>query len=135
MRAQDFLEATRKKLLEIRLALYNTEVELEQEREVSRKLRMQLRAATDALNELQQQQTKNQVEGVQLRIQYDAMTKQYNSLINQMTTAKMYEIKCKIKIQSLEENLCQKDAIDKRLEQTLKEFERDSLHTITTIDQ
>ncbi|XP_020298505.1 uncharacterized protein LOC109862778 [Pseudomyrmex gracilis] len=95
---------------------------------------MQLRAATDALNELQQQQTKNQVESVQLRVKYDAMTKQYDSLMNQMTTAKMREIKCKLKIQSLEENLCQKNAIGKRLEQTLKEFERDTLRTITTID-
>lgn len=134
-RVQDALQMMQKELLETRHALYNTELELEKERRVSHELRMQLKAAINAVNELQQQQTKNQVESVQLQVKYDAMAKQYDSLLNQATTAKVYEIKCKIKIQNLEESLRQKEKSNKILEQTLNELEQDSLRTITAIDQ
>ncbi|KMR04886.1 kinesin-related protein 4-like protein [Lasius niger] len=96
---------------------------------------MQLKAAMNAVNELQQQQTKNQVESVQLQVKYDAMAKQYDSLMNQATNARVYETERKIKIQSLEENLRQKERNNKILEQTLNELEQDSLRTITAIDQ
>lgn len=111
------------------------ELELEKERRISHELRMQLKAAMNAINELQQQQTKSQVESVQLQVKYDAMVKQYDSLINETTAAKVHETECKIKIHSLEENLRQKEMSNKRLEQTLNELEHDSLRTITAIDQ
>ncbi|XP_072755364.1 uncharacterized protein [Anoplolepis gracilipes] len=130
----DSLRVMRKELLETRHALYSTELELEKERRVSHELRMQLKAAINAVNVLQQQQTKNQVESVQLQVKYDAMAKQYDSLMNQATTAKVHETECKIKIQNLEENLRQKEMSNKRLEQTLNELEHDSLRTITAID-
>lgn len=134
-RVQDTLRVMQKELLETRHALYNTESELEKERRVSHELKMQLKAAMNAVNELQQQQTKNQVKSVQLQVKYNAMAKQYDSLMNQATTAKVHETECKIKIQSLEENLCQKEMSNKRLEQTLNELEHDNLRTITAIDQ
>ncbi|XP_070165404.1 nucleoprotein TPR-like [Polyergus mexicanus] len=130
----DTLRMMQKELLETRHTLYNTESELEKERRVSHELRMQLKAAMNAVNELQQQQTKNQVESVQLQVKYDAMAKQYDSLMNQATTAKVHETECKIKIQSLKENLRQKEMSNKRLEQTLNELEHDNLRTITAID-
>ncbi|XP_029676522.1 early endosome antigen 1-like [Formica exsecta] len=131
----DTLRVMQKELLETHHALYNTESELEKERRVSHELKMQLKAAMNAVNELQQQQTKNQVESVQLQVKYNAMAKQYDSLMNQATTAKVHETECKIKIQSLEENLRQKEMSNKRLEQTLNELEHDNLRTITAIDQ
>lgn len=134
-RIQDTLRVTQKELLETRHALYSTESELEKERRISHELRIQLNAAVNTINELQQQQIKNQVESVQLQIKYDAMAKQYDSLINQATAAKVHETECKIKIQSLEEKLRQKEMSNKRLEQTLNELEHDSLRAITAIDQ
>lgn len=134
-KVQDSLRVMQKELLETRHALYSTESELEKERRISHELRMQLKAAMNAVNELQQQQTKNQVESVQLQVKYDAMAKQYDSLMNQATTAKVHETECKIKIQSLEEKLRQREMSNKRLEQTLNELEHDSLRTITAIDQ
>ncbi|XP_029163518.1 early endosome antigen 1-like [Nylanderia fulva] len=130
----DTLQATQKELRETRHALYSRELELEKERRASHELRMQLKTAMNAINELQQQQMKNQVESVQLQVKYDAMAKQYNSLMNQATAAKVCETECKIKIQNLEENLRQKEMSNKILVQTLNELEQDSLRTITAID-
>lgn len=124
-----------KELLETRHALYSTELELEKERGISHELRMRLRVITEMANESQQQQTKNQVENIQLRIKYEAMAKQCESLMSQTAAAKVHEAEYKIKIQSLEENLRQKDASNKRMEQTLKKLERDGSRVITTIDQ
>ncbi|KAL6445210.1 hypothetical protein ACFW04_002230 [Cataglyphis niger] len=123
-----------KELLETRHALYSAELELEKERRVSHELRMQLKAAMNAVNELQQQQMKNQVESVQSQVKYDVMAKQYDSLMNQVATAKVHETECKIQIQNLEESLRQKEMSNKRLEQTLNEMEHDNLRTITIID-
>jgi len=121
--------------LETRHALYSTELELEKERRVSHELKMRLRAVTEVANESQQQQTKNQVESVQLRIKYDAMTKQCESLMNQAAVAKTYEAECKIKIRSLEEKLHQRDTSNKIMEQALKKLEYDNSRIIAAIDQ
>lgn len=124
-----------KDLLETRHALYSTELKLEKERGVSHELKMRLKAITEVANESQQQQTKNQVESLQLRIKYDAMTKQCESLMSQAATAKIHEAECKIKIRSLEEKLHQRDASNKIMEQALKKLQRDNSRAITTIDQ
>lgn len=124
-----------KELLETRYALYSTELELEKERGVSQELRMRLRAVTEVATESQQQQTKNQVENVQLRVKYEAMEKQCEFLMSQAVAAKAHEAECKLKIRSLDENLRQKDASNKRMEQALKKLERNSSRIITTIDQ
>lgn len=124
-----------KELLETRHALYSTELELEKERGVSHELRMRLRAVTEVANESQQQQTKNQVESVQLRVKYDAMAKQCESLMSQAATTKMHEAECKIKIRNLEENLRQRNASYKRMEEALNKLERDGSRVITAIDQ
>lgn len=124
-----------KELLETRHALYSKELELEKERGVSHELRMRLRMITEMVNESQQQQTKNQVENVQLQVKYEAMAKQCESLMSQTAAAKVHEAQCKIKIQSLEENLRQKDASNKRMEQALKKLEHDGSRIITAIDQ
>lgn len=124
-----------KELLETRHALYSTELELEKERSVSHELRMRLRTVTEVMNESQQQQTKNQVESVQLRVKYDAMAKQCESLMSQTAATKMHEAECEIKIRNLEENLRQRNASHKRMEEALKKLERDSSRVITAIDQ
>nr|XP_012224785.1 PREDICTED: uncharacterized protein LOC105673601 isoform X2 [Linepithema humile] len=124
-----------KELVETRLALYSRELELEKERTISHELRMQLKTAMDAVNELQQQQTKNQINSVQLQVKCDTIAKQYDSMMNQVTSAKMHEMECKIKIQSLEENLHYKDLINKKLKQTLKELEHNNLRATTTVDR
>ncbi|XP_071559771.1 uncharacterized protein [Temnothorax nylanderi] len=130
----DTLQTMQKELLEARHALYSTELELEKERGVSHELRMHLRAVTEVVNESQQQQTKNQVENVQLRVKYEAMAKQHESLMSQAAAAKVHEAECTIKIRRLEENLRQRDASNKRMEQALKNLERDSSRVITAID-
>lgn len=124
-----------KELLATRHALYSKELELEKERGVSHELRMRLKVVTEVANESQQQQTKNQIENVQLRIKYDTMVKQCESLRSQAATAKMHEVECIFKIQSLEEKLRQIDASNKTMEQALKKLERDNSRVITTIDQ
>lgn len=124
-----------KEHLETRYALYNTQLQLEKERGVSYELKMQLKTALNVMNQLEQQQTKNQIESVELQVKYDAMSKQFDSLMNQTTSAKAREIEYKMKIQSLEEALCQRDTTNKRLEQMLKEFEHNNLRTINAIDQ
>lgn len=132
---QDALQIMQKQLLETRHALYSTELLLQKEREISQGLRMQLKVTMNAANELQQQQTKNQIEDVQLRVKYDAMSKQYDSLMNQATVIKAQEIEYKIKVQVLENKLCQENMTNKSLEQTLKEFERNSLRNLSAIEQ
>lgn len=124
-----------KELLETRHALYSTELELEKERGVCHELKMRLKAVTEVANESQQQQTKNQVENVQLRVKYEAMAKQCESLMNQAAAAKVHETECKIKIRSLEKNLRQREESNKRMEQALDKLERDSSRVITTIDR
>lgn len=124
-----------KELLETRHNLYSKELELEKERGISHELRMRLKMITEMVNESQQQQTKNQVESVQLRVKYEAMVKQCEALMSQTAAAKVHEAQCEIKIQSLEENLRQKDASNKRMEQALKKLERDGSRIITAIDQ
>ncbi|EGI66876.1 PREDICTED: early endosome antigen 1-like isoform X1 [Acromyrmex echinatior] len=128
------LQTTQKELLETRHALYSTELELEKERRVSHELKMRLRVVTEVANESQQQQTKNQVESVQLRIKYDAMTKQCESLMSQAAAAKTHEAECKIKIRSLEEKLHQRDTSNKIMEQALKKLEYDNSRVIAAID-
>ncbi|KYN02413.1 hypothetical protein ALC62_06793 [Cyphomyrmex costatus] len=128
------MQTMQKELLETRYALYSTELELEKERGVSHELKMRLKAVTEVANESQQQQTKNQVESVQLRIKHDAMTKQCESLMSQAATTKMHEAECKIKIQNLEEKLRQRDASNKIMEQALKKLKHDNSRIVTTID-
>ncbi|XP_012530637.1 uncharacterized protein LOC105833439 [Monomorium pharaonis] len=130
----DTLQTMQKELLAARHALYSKELELEKERGISHELRMRLRAVTEMVNESQQQQTKNQVESVQLRIKYDAMAKQCESLTSQAVTAKIREAECTLKIRSLEEKLSQKDASNKIMEQALKKLQHDNLRVINTID-
>lgn len=132
---QNTVQMIQKELVETRLALYSTELELEKERTVSHELRMQLKIAMDAADALQQQQTKNQVDSVQLQVKYDTIANQYDSMMNQVRSAKMHETECKIKIQSLEENLHYKDLINKKLKQMLKELEDNNLRTITIVDR
>lgn len=124
-----------KELLETRHALYSTELKLEKERSVSHELRMRLRVVTEVANESQQQQTRNQVENVQLRVKCDAMAKQCESLRSQAAAGRTHEAGCKIKIRSLEENLRQRDASNKITEQALKKLEHDNSRVITAIDQ
>jgi len=124
-----------KELLETRHALYSTELELEKERGVCHELKMRLKAVTEVANESQQQQTKNQVENVQLRVKYEAMAKQCESLMSQAAAAKVHEAECKIKIRSLEENLRQREESNKRMGQALNKLERDGSRVITTIDR
>ncbi|XP_011169392.1 uncharacterized protein LOC105202521 [Solenopsis invicta] len=130
----DTVQTMQKELLATRHALYSKELELEKERGVSHELRMRLKVVTEVANESQQQQTKNQIENVQLRIKYDTMVKQCESLRSQAATAKMHEVECIFKIQSLEEKLRQIDASNKTMEQALKKLERDNSRVITTID-
>lgn len=124
-----------KELLATRHALYSKELELEKERSVSHELRMRLKAVTEVANESQQQQTKNQVESVQLRVKYDAMAKQCESLTSQAVAAKIHEAECIFKIRNLEEKLRQRDASNKIMEQALKKLEHDNSRVITAIDQ
>ncbi|XP_011635086.1 uncharacterized protein LOC105425838 [Pogonomyrmex barbatus] len=124
----------RRELLETRHALYSAELQLEKERGISHELRMRLQVVTDVANDSHQRLTKNQVENVQLQVKYDAMAKQRESLMNQATAAKMREVESKMKIQSLEEELRQSDASNKRMEQALRELEHDSSRAIVTID-
>ncbi|XP_011860981.1 PREDICTED: uncharacterized protein LOC105558083 [Vollenhovia emeryi] len=128
------LQTMQKELLEARHALYSTELELEKERGISYELKMRLRVVTEMANESQQQQTKDQVETVQLRVKYETMAKQYGSLMSQAAAAKVHEAECKIKIRSLEENLRQKEASNKRMEQTLRQLERDNARVIAAVD-
>ncbi|XP_011154559.1 uncharacterized protein LOC105192257 [Harpegnathos saltator] len=130
----DTLRMVQKELLETRHALYSIELQLEKERGISYELKMQLKAAMDVINKLEQQQIKKQTKYIQLEVKYDAMSKQYNSLINQATSTKVQETEYKMKIQNLEKILYKKDMINKRLEQILKELERNNLHTISAID-
>lgn len=126
---------TQKELLETRHALYSTKLQLEKERGVSHELKMQLKAATDVVNKLEQQQTKDQIESTRLKAKYDATSKQYDSLMNQATNTKVRETEHKMKIQNLEETLRQRDTTIKRLEQILQDLKRDNLRAINTIDQ
>ncbi|XP_011688969.1 PREDICTED: uncharacterized protein LOC105450705 [Wasmannia auropunctata] len=128
------LQTMQKELLETRHALYSTELELEKERGASHELRMRLRAVTEVANESQQQQTMNQVESVQLRVKYDAMAKQCESLMSQAAVAKAREAECKIQIRSLEEKLRRTDASNRIMEQALTRLERDSSRVIAAID-
>ncbi|XP_032685714.1 uncharacterized protein LOC116850943 [Odontomachus brunneus] len=130
----DALRVMQKELLDTRHALYSTELQLEKERGVSYELKIQLKAAMDAVNQLEQQQVKNQTESVQLQVKYEVMSRQFDSLMNQATSIKVRETEYKMKIQSLKETLRQKDITNKMLKQTLKDIECNNLHTINTID-
>ncbi|XP_014473956.1 PREDICTED: uncharacterized protein LOC106744061 [Dinoponera quadriceps] len=130
----DTLQLMQKELLETRHALYSTKLQLEKERGVSHELKMQLKAAMDRVNKLEQQRAENQIKCVQLQVKYDAMSKQYDSLMNQASNTKMWETEYKMKVRNLEENLRQKDATNERLGQMLKDLECNNLHTINVID-
>ncbi|KAG7202766.1 hypothetical protein KM043_009935 [Ampulex compressa] len=128
------LERVRRELQEMRQTLYDTKSQLENERRISNELRLQLNSALDVITRLEEEKMRMQVEGLQLRINYESGLKERDSLIEQANSAKIKSMKCKMKVEELENSLREKNVENKKLEGLLSELKCSSTKVITAFN-
>ncbi|KAI4488479.1 hypothetical protein M0802_011585 [Mischocyttarus mexicanus] len=123
------LEQTQKELLETRHSLYNYKSTLENESQTSNELKMQLSAAINMINRLEDEKMRTYMEHVQLKVNYDAMINERNSMIEQTKITKLEIIETNIKLQTAEDKISSLEMLNKNLEESLAMLKDNILKT------
>nr|XP_050856391.1 rho-associated protein kinase 1-like isoform X1 [Vespula vulgaris] len=128
------LEKTQKELLETRHSLYKSKSILENENQINDELKMQLSAAVAMINRLEDEKMKTYIEHVQLKVNYDAMINERNSLIEQTKATKLEIIDSNIKLQTAEDEISNLKMLNKNLEESLTMLRDNTLQMIATAE-
>ncbi|KAF7393942.1 hypothetical protein HZH68_010761 [Vespula germanica] len=128
------LEKTQKELLETRHSLYNSKSILENENQINDELKMQLSAAVTMINRLEDEKMKTYIEHIQLKVNYDAMINERNSLIEQTKATKLEIIDSNIKLQTAEDEISNLKMLNKNLEESLTMLRDNTLQMIATAE-
>lgn len=134
-REQTMLEQTQKELIETRHSLYDTKSTLENESQINNELKMQLSAAINMIGRLEDEKMKTYIEHVQLKVNYDAMINERNSLIEQTKATKLEMIDSNIKLRTAEDKISNLKMLNKNLEESLTMLRDNTLQMIATAER
>ncbi|KAK2575484.1 hypothetical protein KPH14_011211 [Odynerus spinipes] len=130
----DILEQTQKELLETRRVLYDAKSNLEKNGQISNELKMQILAAIATINRLEDEKTRTYVEHVQLKVNYEAMCNERDSLIEQTKAAKSEIVEANIKLQTAKNKISTLEMLNKNLEESLTMLKSNTLRMIATAE-
>lgn len=129
------LEQTQKELIETRHSLYDTKSTLENENQINNELKIQLSAAINMIGRLEDEKMKTYIEHVQLKVNYDAMINERNSLIEQTKATKLEMIDSNIKLRTAEDKISNLKMLNKNLEESLTMLRDNTLQMIATAER
>ncbi|XP_015182387.1 PREDICTED: uncharacterized protein LOC107069514 [Polistes dominula] len=128
------LEQTQRELLETRHSLYSSKTTLENESQTNNELKMQLSAAINIINRLEDEKMRTYMEHVQLKVNYDTMINERNSLIEQTKITKLEIIEANIKLQSAKDKISSLEMLNKNLEESLTMLKNNTLKMVATAE-
>lgn len=132
---QDNLEQTQRELSETRHALYDAKSNLENNNQISNELKIQLVSTNAMINRLEDEKMKIYMESIQLKINYETILNERNSLMEQTNAAKSENIETNKKLEIAENKLSALEMLNKNLEDSLTMLKSSTLRMISIAER